>query len=331
MRAPTSLKSGVGDRTGRGFESSDARWISCRRVGRALAVASGILTLASRVTAADPDSSGVVAGGADVQLEPALRRAQRMLLERAKQRYEAGRGAAGAEAAPHLEGALDALDLAYRLAPAPWLLFNMAQVQSQLGACSEAAALYHRFLASDPAPEAQRSAKKALDLLGSCGESSLLPRQEGGLPPGLRIPSGLDAMFVAHDMVAAPEPPASISRDTAPEAGVGRALPWAFGSLSVISAVAGAVYWNEALDAKKALDRIRIAGPDVVSTQQRGESARDLARAFGGFAIGFALAAGASYLWFRPERAEAPFATTLERLSWLPLEGGAGASYRSEF
>jgi hypothetical protein len=288
------------------------------------------LTLASRVTAADPTTAGAVAGTLSEPLDAALRRAQRLLLERAKQRYEAGRGASGAAARPHLEGALDALDLAYRLAPAPWLLFNMAQVRSQLGACSEAADLYHRFLASDPAPEAKRSAEKALELLASCEESSM-PRAEDGLAPPLRIPSSLDAIFARQGVAAAREPPAAVASEPAEENGVKRALPWAFGSLSVISAVAGAVYWSEALDAKDDLDQIRIAGPDVADTQRRGESARDLSRVFGGFAVGFALAAGASYLWLRAERQEAPFAATLERISWIPLAGGAGASYRSEF
>jgi hypothetical protein len=255
-----------------------------------------------------------------------------MLLERAKQRYEAGRSAAGEEEArPHLERALDALDLAYRLSPAPWLLFNMAQVQSQLGACSKAADLYQRFLTSSPASDAKRSAERALALLGSCEEPGSLPRAEDGLMPGLLIPSSLDAIFLARGVSAAPEPLAATSEPAGEEGGVARALPWAFGSLSVISAIAGAVYWSEALDAKQDLDRLRVAGPDVARTQGRGESAQDLARVFAGFAVGLALAAGASHLWLRPDQQEAPLAKTLERLSWLPVAGGAGASYRSEF
>jgi hypothetical protein len=336
MRAPLSSKSGARDREGLEHGGRHRRWLPSRRLRCGFLVAGSLLALAARVTAADPNPAGPnpaddLVGTASEPLDQALRRAQRMLLERAKQRYEAGRGAAGAEAGPHLEGALDALDLAHHLAPAPWLLFNMAQVRSQLGACSEAADLYHRFLASDPAPEAKRSAEKALELLGACEESSPVARAENGLAPALRIPSSVDAIFAGQGVTATPEPPASVTGEPAEENGVARALPWAFGSLSVISAVAGAVYWSEALDAKHDLDQIRIAGPDVAATQRRGESARDLARVFGGLSVGFALAAGASYLWLRPEREEAPLAATLERISWIPLVGGAGASYRSEF
>src|SRR5262245_17191642 len=118
----------------------------------ALAVALSGLTASWHASATD--SSSPTAPAPNAKLE----QARRLLLERAKERYEAGR-AGGPEARQQLEGALDVLRLAYQLAPAPWLLFNLAQVKSQLGACSEAAELYQRFLASQPAPDARANAE----------------------------------------------------------------------------------------------------------------------------------------------------------------------------
>ena len=135
----------------------------------------------------------------------------------------------------------------------------------------------------------------------------------------------------ARAAVAARPLPTPAVDDTSTGSSVARVLPWAFGSLAVMSGVAGLVYWNAANDAKSDLDAIRFGGPQVAETQQRGESAQDLARVFGGCAIGFALAAGASYWWLRSSEAEEAPLGALGRLTWLPLHGGAGAAYRSEF
>src|SRR6185295_2009322 len=134
-----------------------------------LALSGSIVTGAWRAAAADaPAAAPTAATGSNAAQDQRVQ-ARRLLLERAKQRYEAGR--AGGEAArDQLEGALDALRLAYQIAPASWLLFNLAQVQSQLGACREAAQLYQRFLDSKPAPDARANAEQGLKLLGSCDE-----------------------------------------------------------------------------------------------------------------------------------------------------------------
>jgi hypothetical protein len=294
---------------------------------RAVAIGTGLL-LAPDALAAAPVAPAAAAASTPLRVD-AMRRAQRMLLERAKQRFEAGREA-GEGTRTHLEGALDALGLAYALSPESWLLFNMAQVQSRLGACPEAAELYRRFLASEPAPEAKASAEQALELLGGC-DGSLEPSSGDSLAPGLLMASALDSIFVAQGTPGSRPLPAPVGVDAAEPDGLARVLPWAFGSLALISGVAGLVYWNEAQAAKQDLDSFRVAGPWVAETQERGESAQDLARVFGGCAIGFALAAGVSYFWLGSERDETPVATALGGLSWFPLQGGAGAGYRSEF
>jgi len=295
---------------------------------RAVALGLSVLALTPDADAAGP--APVAATSADGRGPDATRRAQRLLLERAKQRFEAGRGE-GVEAREHLEGALDALNLAYRLAPEPWLLFNMAQVQSRLGACREGAELYRRFLASDPAPEARANAERALQLLGNCDSAEPEPNLADGLAPGLFLGAPEAAIFWAGGTAAARPLPTPPVEEASASSGVVAVLPWAFGSLAVMSGVAGLVYWNEAQSAKSDLDALRVAGPRVAETQQRGESAQDLAQIFGGCAIGFALAAGASYWWLRSSEHDERPADALGGLTWFPLQGGAGAAYRSAF
>ena len=296
---------------------------------RALAVGASLLGLTSPGVALEPSA-------APSRPSDATRRAQRVLLERAKERYDAG-GAAKTEeeARPHLVGALDALHLAYALIPASWLLFNMAQVQSRLGACHEAADLYHRFLASDPAPEAKATAERALQLLGSCADANRDATEAGGLPPALLLPSEASVLYPPAGDPAPIAPAERVAAEPAAPApdggGIAPVLPWAFGSLAVMSGVAGAVYWAEANAAKDDLDQIRVAGPQVAETQERGESARDMSRIFGGLAVGFAVAAGVSYWLVRDEPDEALAPQALERWTLFPLEGGAAAAYSGAF
>lgn len=302
----------------------------CAHALRGIAIGLTVLALAPGAHAAGPSPVRAAASAEAGNGGDATRRAQRLLLERAKQRFEAGRGD-GAEAREHLEGALDALNLAYGLAPEPWLLFNMAQVQSRLGACREAAELYRRFLASDPAPEARTNAERALQLLGNCESAPVEPSSSDGLGPGLFLGAPEASIFWAGGTAAARPLPTPRVEEASGSSGVVAALPWAFGSLAVMSGVAGLVYWNEAESAKSDLDAIRVAGPRVAETQQRGESAQDLARVFGGCAIGFALAAGASYWWLRSSEFDEAPPDALGGLTWFPLRGGAGAAYRSAF
>ena len=297
------------------------------------AIAAGVAS-AAPVAAADPVRPAAAASAAAINPGPgaagaALEQARRSLLERAKERYEAGRGA-GEGARQQLEGALDALHLAYQLTPAPWLLFNLAQVQSRLGACSEAADLYQRFLASNPGPEARANAEQALKLLGSCEDAKQEPATSDSLFPGLRPPTS--ASLIAELGRAGPvEGLAAASAEPAPDGNSLRIWPWVFGALSVTSGVAGAAFYAEARVVRRDFDRLHVAGSEVAHTQHHGEAAQATARVFGGFALGFALAAGASAWLARPDPEAAPLVAAVERVSWLPLRGGAGAAYCGEF
>jgi hypothetical protein len=287
----------------------------------------GGLLCAGPVSAAEPVMAAAVSAPPPPPAAPedALVKARRQLLEHAKQRFEAGRDS-GEDARQHLEGALDALRLAYQLTPAPWLLFNLAQVKSRLGACQEATELYQRFVASNPAPEARASAEQAMKLLGQCTEPSP-ETTDDGLEPGLLQPTS----FVALGEVGQRASPAGLSSvSAAPDAleHGPRVWPWVFGGLALGSAIAAVLFYEEAVDAKKDLDRLQVGGPQVAETQRRGESALSAARVLGGFTFGFALAAGVS-LWPWAGAREVPAAAPpqLGRLRGL----GAGASYSFEF
>lgn len=250
-------------------------------------------------------------------------RARRQLLERAKERFEAGRGSDEA-AREQLEGALDALRLAYRLTPAPWLLFNLAQVKSRLGACQEATELYQRFLASNPTPEARGSAEQAMKLLGQCTDPAPASSDDG-LEPGLLEPTSLTLVAEVEDRTAPAALGSAPAQLAVEESGLGP-WPWVFGGLALGSALAAALFYGEAVDARDDLDRLQVGGPHVARTQRRGEAAQAAARVFGGFTAGFALATGAS-LWPWRGRDEAAAAPQLGQLRVL----GAGASYSFEF
>ena len=279
-----------------------------------VSVAAGILTATPVLRAADAFEG------------ERLQQARRVLLQRAKERYDAGRGG-GADARQQLQGALDALRLAYQLTPAPWLLFNLAQVQSQLGACQEAAELYRRFLASEPGPEARASAEQASSLLGTCEASNSQPALDDALAPGLRWASGLDTLSAS----SAPSPLPVSGENPAADAEGARVWPWALAGIAATAGVTAAVFYGEARAAKQDLERIRVGGPQVAETQHRGASELAAARAFGGVALGFGLVSAASFWWPRAAPDEAPPAAALTRLSWLPLERGAGAAYWFEF
>jgi hypothetical protein len=214
------------------------------------------------------------------------------------------------------------------------MLFNLAQVQSQLGACRDATELYRRFVASDPGPEARSSAERALELLGACADSPE-PSLGDGLLPALQIPTPRDALPATMASGMAPvsllghEPEAGSVAESA-EAG-SHAWLWAFAGVSATSAIVGAVFYGQARAAERDLDRFAVAGPAVIETQQRGQTALARARAFGGLAAGFALAAGATYWLSSPASDEREPAPGWGTLSWAPVEGGGVGSYSFEF
>jgi tetratricopeptide (TPR) repeat protein len=85
----------------------------------------------------------------------------------AKARMLAARGRA-AHAAGDYGGAIAAFTQAYAMAPAPALLFNLAQAYRLRGSCDDAALMYQRFLDSGPAPEVRSLVENHLATVERC-------------------------------------------------------------------------------------------------------------------------------------------------------------------
>ncbi len=85
----------------------------------------------------------------------------------AKARTLAARGRA-AHAAGDYGGAIAAFTQAYAMAPAPPLLFNLAQAYRLRGDCDDAAVLYRRFLDTNPSPEVRALVENHLASVERC-------------------------------------------------------------------------------------------------------------------------------------------------------------------
>ena len=255
--------------------------------------------------------------------------AQRFLVARAAERFATAREETP-EGRQQLESALDALQLALTFAPEPWVDFNLAQVQSRLGHCQQARALYQRFLEIERSERARADAEQRLAALSACqedtadAESPAGVTELGGFEPELREP-GSDRLASEWPALAPefqlmePEPGSALRLE--------RALPMSLAALSVLAGGAAAIYWGQALDAKHDLTRLRVAGPRVPETQERGRSAQTSAVVWSSVAGALAIAAVGSYWWLRaPEPSDAPSGWAL-----FSLERGAGAVYGSVF
>ena len=68
---------------------------------------------------------------------------------------------------------IEAFEEAYVIAPSPGLLFDLAQAHRLAGHCREAAWLYRRYLATNPAEERAALARAELDAVARCAERAL--------------------------------------------------------------------------------------------------------------------------------------------------------------
>src|SRR5688572_11504167 len=64
--------------------------------------------------------------------------------------------------------AIAAFKEAYVMAPAPALLFNLAQAYRLQGNCDDAALMYRRYISSRPAPEGRALAEEHLQTMERC-------------------------------------------------------------------------------------------------------------------------------------------------------------------
>ena len=187
------------------------------------------------------------------------------------------------------EKAIAAFEHAYVIAPSPGLLFDLAQSYRLSGDCADAAWMYRRYLASDPAPERRAIAEEHLADVAHCGRTVALegPPEAAAKPPAPR-PAPVTRP-VAASVVATVPPAPSRLRQTAAWIGVSGGV-----------VLVGAAYF--ALDAHAASDQVSAAfahggnGADVARLDARGRRSATLATVLG--AGGGLAVAGAAALYF---------------------------------
>ncbi len=152
---------------------------------------------------------------------------------RARTLAERGRAAHDAR---DYAGAIAAFTEAYAIAPAPALLFNLAQAYRLAGRCDDASLMYRRFLASSPSDDARGLAELHLATVERCAQAQ---------PPRLTLlPATIDLPHLAQAPV-----PEGRDHKNLRTAGLGVAVG---GGLALV--IAG-VYAVKAHDASSEVER----------------------------------------------------------------------------
>jgi tetratricopeptide (TPR) repeat protein len=215
-------------------------------------------------------------------------------------------------------GAIAAFKEAYVMAPAPELLFNLAQAYRIQGNCEDAAMMYHRYLGSNPSPDARTLAEAHLATVERCVHQR-----------GLHIP--MDASMAYLEL--APPPPAP-----GPMVDTPAAAPRSAGKLeqtigigvTIGGGAALAVAGYYAYQAHEASQEVEHAyaiggkGKDVAAIDARGIRAATTAKIFG-IAGGAAVVTGVT-LFVLGKRAE-----HLPPIAIAPTRSGAEVSYAWRF
>jgi tetratricopeptide (TPR) repeat protein len=194
-----------------------------------------------------------------------------------KEKKEAEKHVANATAA-HQQGkydvALTELDAAFALDPQPDLLYAIGQVHVKLNNCPVAISFYERFLATNPAPDAQTAAN---DAITTCRANTA--------PPPTSEPQSTQTILPAP-----PAPPAPAPRFDA----IGTTLV----GLGVVSTLVGVIMYSGAISTLDDAERARTytAHDDLVDD---AHSKRTLAVVFGAAGVA-AIGVGAwHYVRFR--------------------------------
>jgi len=220
--------------------------------------------------------------------------------------------------------AIVAFKEAYVLAPSPGLLFNLAQAYRLQGNCDDAAIMYRRYLASNPAPDARAIAETHLATVERCIAQRGLNIPFDESMAYLRVPPPEDKALA---LVAAPAPPAehAYSRRTQKWIGLGVATG---GGLALATAGFFAYRAHEA--SLEVEDRYAHGDKwkNIAPIAARGEHSATLAQGFG---IGGGLAAIAGVTVFvLGERAERR-AQSPSPVSVTPTRRGAEVSLAWQF
>jgi tetratricopeptide (TPR) repeat protein len=202
------------------------------------------------------------------------------------------------------EQAIVAYKQAYLIAPSPGLLFNMAQAYRLEGDCASAAEFYHRYLQTDPDPEARRVAEIQLASVSACARRA---------DQGART-----ALAITHTAAA---------RDDEPGLGKRRVGMIATGVGALL--LAGGTYY--ALDARDASDQVAAAyakGGDwrsIAAIDARGQRSSELAT---GLLLGGGAAVATGVVFYLIGRHEDLERAPVMTIAPAPGGGSVGMSWR---
>ena len=193
--------------------------------------------------------------------------------------------------------AIAAFKEAYVIAPAPELLFNLAQAYRLHGNCEDAGLMYRRYLGTDPASERRSLAESHLATVERCVQKRSLNIPLDDSMAYLRIPEPPPDLGV----IDSPPPRRAAPGRREQNLGVGFAIGGA-GAIMIAT-----YYGFRARSAAQEVERAYAMGAkwkDVARIDARGESAATTAKVFG---IGGALAVATGVTLFvvgkRTERA----------------------------
>jgi tetratricopeptide (TPR) repeat protein len=178
-------------------------------------------------------------------------------------------------------GAIVAFTQAYAMAPAPALLFNMAQAYRLQGNCDDAALMYRRYLDTNPGPEARALAEGHLANVERCMHKIAL-----GIPvatPAVAVASPSPSRSLgATTRVERPSNKADLEKDIGMGLVIGGGASLAVAGFYALRAHTAS---NDVADAYKKGGKWK----DIQPLDERGKSASTRAWLFGaGGAIGVA-------------------------------------------
>jgi hypothetical protein len=270
--------------------------------------------LLSNQSLADPKATSEAASSADVAPAGAGRSAR----ERAAAAFQAS---LDAYAAGDLRGALTAMRESYQLSGHTELLYNVARIEDELGACPDALANYRQYIEKVPEGRYRAEAERASLALSARCPSAAIPTHDESVPPAEASPSPPPFNEEARTTEAPLEaekwwPPAEIG--------------WTAIAVGV-AAGAGAIYFTtRAVDARdrfeQSVDRWAAGGPPadfgLQDQQHRAQTAAQVLAVSGG-----ALAVGGLVVLLLAPKQTAQ-ASSRTSLSLAPGHVGADFSLR---
>jgi tetratricopeptide (TPR) repeat protein len=219
-----------------------------------------------------------------------------------KARTLAERGRAFHDAGDYPQ-AIAAFTQAYVIAPSPALLFNLAQAYRLLGNCDDAALMYRRYLATNPAPEQRALAEAHLANVERCLHKLALH-----IPNETPSSQSVAAAPAQPRVTAIAAPAVSRRAQIEKDIGVGLAIG---GGVSLAVAAYYAMQAHDAADDVAAAYARGGKWQQIAPLDERGQSASTRAKLFGaGGALGVAGGVVTYLLGRRDERPPVTVATT---------------------